>query len=654
MYLCIFLLGTELETKLRDVSSRRRLEHDKLKQSIEEQKKGQWSRKETYFGKESIRLETALENANNQLELDETEICRYCKCQDLKQQTELLRNKLKSSEDKVIDLSRNCEKSAQKWLRKVEGLKKEKKELENRLMDIKTQKERAENNNTTLYMKCEKQTTQIDTLKVKLELSKKKDQKNVSRKCKRVENELKTERVQWSKKELDFEKAKSNLETELKVAKAKLDHAENDKRQCCKITNDLRQHLEELNSKLQCVERNEFSRNFEKELEHERVQWSKKEHDFLKERRELTKALEEAKNTQERTESDKSRYFKERNDLQQQIEELTNKLQCFEDEKNKQLLFFEQKLEREKGKWSRKEEDFEKTKEVLETALRNAKSGLLLAKTNYSEKYNDLEKQITELMSELQRSEDEKKEISRRFVEQPEWEKSQLSRKREDSVEEKKELEKSLEDANNQLKIAENDNSQHLNKCNDLRQQREDLEKKLQSSEDERKDLVKKFKDLDRQKTLNERKCSKKVNDLEKKNKELETTLLDMNVKKKGAERDKEQCSTKCEKLEDQLRKLKIKFQQSKEEDKKRSSKCYDAEQQLKRERGEWSKKERNFRREQREMENSLADATSRLERAEGENSRYSKKCNDLKQETVELKNKLQRSERKLSRNFKQ
>lgn len=631
-------------------------ERDELSRNFE-LKKQQWDREKEDFLIHTTKLAIALEDADNRQALTEIDRSRYSnQNHDLTEQREELKNKsrMQSSEDKIIDLSRKWEDSEMQQmlnnsqcLRRMKDLERQNKELEVKLEEMKTQlNDRTERDETRSFIECKKLEQEIQTYKIKLDRFKE-DRTSILKEFHKLEHLLGWERTLLSRKEDELEKVK-----------AKLDRAESDKGQYSKKYNDLKQQTE-LNSKSQCVHRHEHFRNLKEKLKLERDQWSMKEKDFGKEKTELKKALEDAKNLQERTESDKSKYFEKCNYLQQEIEELKNELQCSKDERNKTSRNFEQQLKIEKENWSRKEEDFVKEKKVLKTALGDAENKLEIAETGksqYSQKCDHLEKQLVELESELQCFKYERKELSRNFVRQLKLEKEQWLGREKDFDIEKTELEKALVDANNQLEIAETDKSHYLNECNYLNQQKAKLEKKLHCSEEERKELVEELKDLKTQKTLNEGQCSRKVKDLEKKNQDLETKLSDLNTKKECAERDRDQNSILCKNLKQQLQTLEIAFKRFKDKDKNLSSKCCDVDQQLQRERGQWSKKEKDFGREKSVIENALAKKKSLLERAESEKSQYSKKCNDLQQKIEELKNKLRCSEKsELSlRNIKQ
>lgn len=693
----IFLVGREVETKRRDVSFTKDCdiqalqivladvenqlllaEEEKrqyfrkctdLEKQIEDLKnemkegsrnferiKKQWARKEEDFviRIRTIKLENELEDANNRQALTEIDRSRYSnQNHDLTEQREELKNKsrMQSSKDKINDLSRKWEDSemqqmlnSSQCLTRMKDLERQNKELEVKLEEMKTQlNDRTERDETRSFIECKKLEEEIQTYKLKLHRVK----EDSRRKFYTLEEQLRWERTLLSRKE-----------HELENVKAKLDRAQGDKGQYSKKYNDLKQQTE-LNSKSQCVDRHEYLRNLEERLKLERGQWSMKDKDFGKEKTRLKKALEDAKNLQERTESDKSKYFEKCNYLQQEIEELKNELQCSKDERNKTSRNFEQQLKIQKENWSRQEEDFVKDKTVLKNALGDAENQLEIAETEksqYSQKCDHLEKQLVELESELQRFKDQRKELSRNSVLQLKLVKEQWLRKEKDFVKEKTDLEKVLKDANNQLEIAETHKSHYLNECNDLNQQKVNLEKELHCSEEERKELVEELKDLKMQKTLNEGQCSRKVQDLEKKNQELETKLSDLNTKKECAEHERAQTSILCKNLKQQLQTLEIAFKGLKDKDKNLSSKCCDVDQQLKRERGQWSKKEKDFGREKSMIENALAKKKSLLERAESEKSQYSKKCNDLQQKIEELQNKLRCSEKsELSlRNIKQ
>lgn len=640
---------TDLEEQIEELKHKLWIfkdEWDKLSRNFE-LKKQQWEREKEDFLIHTTKLATALEDANNRQALTEIDRSRNSnQNHDLTEQREELKNesRMQSSKDKIIDLSRKWKDSEmQQTLNnsqsstRMKDLERQNKELEVKLEEMKTQlNDRTERDETRSFIECKKLEEEIKTYKMKLH--------RFTEERRRIVSKFGTleEQFQWERTLL------SRKEDELKNVKAKLDRAESDKGQYSKKYNDLKQETE-LNRKSQCVNRHEHLRKFEEQLKLERVQWSMKEKDFGKEKTRLKKALEDAKNLQERTESDKSEYFEKCNYLQQEIEELRNELQCSKDERNKTSRNFEQQLKIEKENWSRKEEDFVKEKTVLKTALGDAKNQLEIAKTEksqYSQKCDNLEKLLVELESELQSSEDKRKELSRNFLRQQKLEKEQWLRREKDFVKEKTELEKALEDANNQLEIAETDKSDYLNECNDLNQQKAKLEKKLHCSEEERKELVEELKDLKMQQTFNEGQCSRKVKDLEKKNQELETKLSDLNTKKECAERDRAQKSILCKNLKQQLQSLEITFKRCKDKDKNLSSKCCDVDQQLKRERGQWSKKEKDFGREKSVIENALAKKKSLLERAESEKSHYSKMCNDLQQKIEELTNKLRCSEK--------
>lgn len=636
---------TDLEKQIEDLKN----ERNEDSRNFELIKK-QWARKEEDFVKRTIKLENALEDANNRQALTEIDRSRYSnQNHDLTEHREELKSKsrMQSSKDKINDLSRKWEDSAMQQmlnssqcLTRMKDLERQKKELEVKLEEMKTQlNDRTERDETRSFVECKKLEEEIKTYKAKLDWFKE-DRRRILSNYNTLHNQL------WWERD------------ELENVKAKLDRAESDKGQYSKKYNDLKQQTE-LNSKSQCVDRHEHLRNLEEQLKLERGQWSMKEKDFGKEKTRLKKALEDAKNLQERTESDKSKYFEKCNYLQQEIEELKNELQCSKDERNKTSRNFEQQLKIQKENRSRKEEDFVKEKTGLKNALEDAENQLETAETEksqYSQKCDHLEKQLVELESELQSFKDQRKELSRNFVRQLKLAKEQWLRKEKDFVKEKTDLEKALKDANNQLEIAETHKSHYLNESNDLNQQKANLEKELHCSEEERKELVEELKDLKMQKTLNEGQCSRKVQDLEKKNQELETKLSDLNTKKECAERDRAQKSILCKNLKQQLQTLEIAFKRFKDKDKNLSSKCGDVDQQLKRERGQWSKKEKDFGREKSVIENALAKKKSLLERAESEKSQYSKKCNDLQQKIEELQNKLRCSEKsELSlRNIKQ
>lgn len=636
---------TDLEKQIEDLKNERNEDSRNF-----ELIKTQWARKEEDFVIRTIKLENALEDANNRQALTEIDRSRYSnQNHDLTEHREELKSKsrMQSSKDKINDLSRKWEDSAMQQmlnssqcLTRMKDLERQKKELEVKLEEMKTQlNDRTERDETRSFIECKKLEEEIQTYKAKLDWFKE-DRRRILSKCNTLQDQL------WWERD------------ELENVKAKLDRAESDKGQYSKKYNDLKQQTE-LNSKSQCVDRHEHLRNLEEQLKLERRQWLMKEKDFGKEKTRLKKALEDAKNLQERTESDKSKYFEKCNYLQQEIEELKNELQCSKDERNKTSRNFEQQLKIQKENRSRKEEDFVKEKTVLKNALGDAENQLETAETEksqYSQKCDHLEKQLVELESELQSFKDQRKELSRNFVRQLKLAKEEWLRKEKDFVKEKTDLEKALKDANNQLEIAETHKSHYLNESNDLNQQKANLEKELHCSEEERKELVEELKDLKMQKTLNEGQCSRKVQDLEKKNQELETKLSDLNTKKECAERDRVQKSILCKNLKQQLQTLEIAFKRFKDKDKNLSSKCGDVDQQLKRERGQWSKKEKDFGREKSVIENALAKKKSLLERAESEKSQYSKKCNDLQQKIEELQNKLRCSEKsELSlRNIKQ
>lgn len=361
-----------------------------------------------------------------------------------------------------------------------------------------------------------------------------------------TENQLKSERTQWSRKEKDFEKKKSELETELKDVTTKLRRAE-------RKNDDLRLWVEKLNSNLQCVEKN--AGLSEKRLELERGQRSREENNFVKEKSELEKALEDAKKECiERTERFKKKYFNKCNHLQQEIKELRNKLQCSEDEKNKLLANSEQQLKLEKENWSRKEKHFVEEKTVLKTE-----------NSQYSKKCNDLEKQIVNLKSELQRYKEERKDLVK--VEDLERQKTlnerEYLKKVKDLEKKNEELETTLSDMKTKKEGAERDKAQCSFKCKMLEQQLQKLNIKFQRSEEEEKKLSRKFYDKEQQLKSERGQWSKKEEHFGREKKEREKALADIKSRLERAESEKSRYLKKCNDLKQEIAELKIKLQRS-------------------------------------------------------------------------------------------
>lgn len=348
-----------------------------------------------------------------------------------------------------------------------------------------------------------------------------------------MENQLKSERTQWSRKEKNFEKKKSELETELKDVTTKLRRAE-------RKNDDLRLWVEELNNKLQCVEKN--AGLSEKRLELERGQRSREENNFVKEKSELEKALEDAKKECiERTKRFKKKYFNKCNHLQQEIKELRNKLQCSEIEKNKLLANSEQQLKLEKENWSRKEKHFVEEKTVLKTE--NSK---------YSKTCNDLEKQIVNLKSKVEDLERQKTLNEREYL-----------KKVKDLEKKNEELETTLSDMNTKKEGAERDKAQCSFKCKMLEQQLQKLNIKFQRSEEEEKKLSRKFYDKEQQLKSERGQWSKKEEHFGREKKEREKALADIKSRLERAESEKSRYLKKCNDLKQEIAELKIKLQRS-------------------------------------------------------------------------------------------
>ena len=241
------------------------------------------SEKEDKSGTTKMKLQGQLENVNNQLEFAETEKRQYAdKCHYLEKQ-------LESSEDKWKDLSKKCNDLEQQLILKErewswnseKDLEKMRSELEAQLEDVKNRLQLAESENRQYADKCQDLAKELesceeqrkDLLKkynaLDLQLGLKKrdwswkerdfekmrsDEEQCSNTVNALRKEIEDYKCKNEREKKEFEKEKSEIETELREANKQLERVESDKRQCSKTCMFLEKQNEELKSKLQSYE----------------------------------------------------------------------------------------------------------------------------------------------------------------------------------------------------------------------------------------------------------------------------------------------------------------------------------------------------------------------------------------------------------------